>query len=569
MLVGVSWPPGSWNNLDRPLLDPVFFALFVVGLVVATRRVRKLGYALPLMMLGVALVPDYVAFQGVAPNAYRIFLLVGPVALLAGVGGCRLARGLARRRPGKRIVIASLFLLSVEGSWGIQHQYFVVWHSAEVEQTGLIAHTEESEARYLLDEMQPVLVPLREYERPRLRYLASARYSDLSPVAGTTWDEALEDLTSTVAVLIPTHSLPSEHPENPYSWVLFEERSAYLLPPLPSRAVEAIRQLRLTTSPSQTVRTPQGREVAKVYETRWTHLLPPGTPILQQELGIRFSEGLVLEGQTIIDREASGGAELKVVLFWGARRAVREPYQVSVKLLDDSLSEVWSEALRDPMLGVYPTTYWRSDDIVPTFHRMEIPLGIAAGRYWIEVSVYSGLDFRRLRIASVADGRGADRALLGPVKVPRVPVSPEDLEGVRPLAARLGESILLRGYRLQTVDHDHIESIQLGLVWESLRSIDLDYTVFVHVLDSGGRIAAQVDRWPAEGTYPTSIWTPGEVILDTYYVEASALPSGEYHIEVGMYLLETLRRMPVQDALGRPLPEDRILIEDVIRVGGA
>ena len=94
------------------------------------------------------------------------------------------------------------------------------------------------------------------------------------------------------------------------------------------------------------------------------------------------------------------------------------------------------------------------------------------------------------------------------------------------------------------------------LHWQSLAPISHDYTVFVQILDEQDRIVGQVDAWPRQGTYPTSQWTVGETIRDPYRVQLEAeLAPGTYRLQVGWYLLATLRRLPVLDADGSPIDD--------------
>ena len=67
-----------------------------------------------------------------------------------------------------------------------------------------------------------------------------------------------------------------------------------------------------------------------------------------------------------------------------------------------------------------------------------------------------------------------------------------------------------------------------------------------------------------KGTYPTTSWLPGEVVIDEYEIVVDATaPAGEYQIEVGMYDLATMQRLPAFDEQGAPLPSDRILLSKV------
>ncbi len=80
----------------------------------------------------------------------------------------------------------------------------------------------------------------------------------------------------------------------------------------------------------------------------------------------------------------------------------------------------------------------------------------------------------------------------------------------------------------------------LTVYWQAYGPIDGDYSVAVHLLahdppQGPADILAQADRNnPAQGWYPTSRWTPGEVVRDTYLIAA---PPGSrpVSVRVGMY----------------------------------
>ena len=56
----------------------------------------------------------------------------------------------------------------------------------------------------------------------------------------------------------------------------------------------------------------------------------------------------------------------------------------------------------------------------------------------------------------------------------------------------------------------------------------------------------QADAMPRGGTYPTTRWRPGEVVVDPYeIVLPEGLADGEYEIEVGLYVGETGQRLAV------------------------
>lgn len=123
--------------------------------------------------------------------------------------------------------------------------------------------------------------------------------------------------------------------------------------------------------------------------------------------------------------------------------------------------------------------------------------------------------------------------------------------------ARLGDQIALLGYDAVRTGND----IALTLYWGSLAEARADYTVFVHLLDSSGRVIAQDDAQPAHRSYPTSRWRAGQVVLDDYHLVVPPGARDELKIEIGMYVLDTGARLRVTDVNGAPMENDRVLIE--------
>ena len=93
-----------------------------------------------------------------------------------------------------------------------------------------------------------------------------------------------------------------------------------------------------------------------------------------------------------------------------------------------------------------------------------------------------------------------------------------------------------------------VRDVYVKLFWRALKTIDEDYTVFVHLVDANGKIIAQKDDQPQRGAYPTSFWDAGEVIGDEHAltIPRDAL-SGTYQVEVGIYRVSDGARLPVRD----------------------
>ncbi|MBX3012464.1 MAG: hypothetical protein KF832_13195 [Caldilineaceae bacterium] len=93
--------------------------------------------------------------------------------------------------------------------------------------------------------------------------------------------------------------------------------------------------------------------------------------------------------------------------------------------------------------------------------------------------------------------------------------------------------------------------IALVLRWQSLRTVNQDYHVFVHLLDSRGEKIAQRDGQPVQWTRPISSWQPGEELLDHYgfLLPTDTIP-GEYHIAIGLYDPVSGQRLAVSAGAG-------------------
>jgi len=163
----------------------------------------------------------------------------------------------------------------------------------------------------------------------------------------------------------------------------------------------------------------------------------------------------------------------------------------------------------------------------------------------------------------------------GPLRL-RLYLSPALFLEPGPPLARLGETMQLRGYRLSYKDSPVRpgDVLYLSLYWQTDTPLALSYTVFAHLLDPTGWLRGQQDNPPVGGTYPTTEWQPGEVIVDRYEITVSPdAPRGVYRLAVGLYDGTTLERLPARDvvcencAVSAYASEDRVFLPVEIVVG--
>lgn len=132
----------------------------------------------------------------------------------------------------------------------------------------------------------------------------------------------------------------------------------------------------------------------------------------------------------------------------------------------------------------------------------------------------------------------------------------ESQDIANPLDVVIGEDIRLLGYEFSPQEALPGEKVLLTLYWEALDSPLGDYTVFSHLLDPDGQLHGQRDNQPQNGMYPTYLWDQGERVQDQYEITIDPeAPAGEYNFAVGMYILETLERLPIMTGDGEDIPE--------------
>ena len=124
--------------------------------------------------------------------------------------------------------------------------------------------------------------------------------------------------------------------------------------------------------------------------------------------------------------------------------------------------------------------------------------------------------------------------------------SDAELASAHPIHARFANGISLLSYSSATRRVSTGSVLDLSLYWSSAAPVPDDYTVFIHLLDPSGRLVAQVDAPPQNGTLPTSAWAPGQIVKDPYHLKIPAsIAPGDYSIEVGLYTPADLKRLPV------------------------
>jgi hypothetical protein len=149
----------------------------------------------------------------------------------------------------------------------------------------------------------------------------------------------------------------------------------------------------------------------------------------------------------------------------------------------------------------------------------------------------NGLDQHLRERGYQADDESFDDLRLILYAFPRNPLTRHTVGAV------FGEAIILEGYALD-------EGVQAGdvlhldLYWQASTPVAEDYQVFIHLVGEDSQRWAQKDGPPLLGARPTSSWQPGEQLIDRRgLLLPSDMPSGSYHLRVGLYRLSDGSRL--------------------------
>jgi hypothetical protein len=92
------------------------------------------------------------------------------------------------------------------------------------------------------------------------------------------------------------------------------------------------------------------------------------------------------------------------------------------------------------------------------------------------------------------------------------------------------------------------DTLPITLTWQSRAELAVNYTLFVHLAPFPDTPPiAQEDAQPCDNSYPTTWWSPGEVIEEHRRIAlpANAAP-GLYTVTAGIYDWVTGKRLPVR-----------------------
>jgi hypothetical protein len=328
--------------------------------------------------------------------------------------------------------------------------------------------------------------------------------------------------------------------------------AAYVSRP-PRPAEQAFLDGLLAAIPPQIYRDRFGREVAHLRPLADpSPLLPLFTdPTPERTISLNWANLVELAGYDVLPPVVKAGRPLTLNFYWRSLTDDTFNERLFLQLIDSTGNPInqWEgEAFREDMYR------WRPNGILPSQHTLWVGPDAAPGPYLVRLGFFDDRTGQRLPLYTSLPLGGTEGGPIDQVQLGLFYVSPDGSDPrqpTTPLAATFAGSIKLIGVTLPAVHNSQftIRNSQLLVTfhWQTLRPTAKPYTVFLQLLNEQDEVISSWDSQPFNGLYPTNLWSPGEIIADTFALplpEAGLSPGG-YRLITGFYDVNTGRRLPV------------------------
>lgn len=263
----------------------------------------------------------------------------------------------------------------------------------------------------------------------------------------------------------------------------------------------------------------------------------------EDDESIIFGDSLTLVDAQLSRTGINPGEQLDLLLLLRAVAPITRNYSIAVRLVDAQNGLWWEEQVWP---AGAPTTTWPvARRIWYDNHTLRIPADAPPGLYRIEIYFTDPDTQAKLPARAVASGVSLGE--IAPVAYIQVGTEQPVPAYALPSAPTFGGQITLLGSNLAAhAEASATAPLPIELVWRTLERPEKQYTGFVQLLDSAGRLVAQQDHPLNNNFIPSTLWEPGLILHDTYQIELPAdLAPGTYELIVGIYDPITGERLPV------------------------
>jgi hypothetical protein len=292
-----------------------------------------------------------------------------------------------------------------------------------------------------------------------------------------------------------------------------------------------------------------------------------GTPT--HSLDVWADDRIHILGYDLPSSTVRAGDPLELVLYQSTEEPLGDQYWMPYA----QLGQVEAHWTTDSRLN---TPRWEAGEIVVEKYELPVPFNLPPGEYPLQLG-YSDLSNNRPELLL---STGETTIELGIIEVLPNPEPPSE-SLLKSAMANLDNQVALMDVRARVGLHTRQgrweeplivrpgHTVHLTLTWQGLatpRDVH-SQAVFVHLIDGANQLVAGHDRPPLGGAFPTTLWLPkwlpGQTVDDPYQIRVpEGTPPGDYWVEVGMYGMTSLRRLPMVDFTG-DLAGDRTILGKV------
>lgn len=563
-------PVALWRGQLGPTVgfDWLAFAGFWVGLIIALKRWRQPAYlfllvSLPALWLPAPLgdmnfsdlrLPDMVP----AHHAIGVLRLVGMLPAyyaLVAMGWGVAPKFVAGKLTGLNLAITGVttFGLIVLIIGGLNfYNFFIRWPQDPLlysRYNGPIFDLTHDIIREAQD--YDILIPFQLYTQPTMRFFLDSRFTETTTPPANSARPALLVTTADAA--------PAA-----YLWLSRSETGAGLayLTPVQDTA-ELLRHTTGGPLDSYNIAAP-------LLVTAQTHRLDSLDPLRAglttwpdlSHLAYNWNNEVSLVGYQLSSPWTQAGQTLGLSLYWHNltdQPIIRDVFIHVINQNGEGVGQVDGVTINDKHR-------WRGGKISPTAHTLQLGPDLPPGPYLIRLGVFNARAQVKSPVFNTQNEETGNQVILGLFYLTAGEENP--LQPAIPVEARLEQQLRLLGYSPATTSLDRQPEndtpLSFKLYWQANAPASKNYTIFTQVLTEQNQYVTGHDIQPINSLYPTSLWQPGEVVVEEINLALPAnIAPGDYRLVTGMYDLATGQRPPTTDVHGHPLADNIIILATI------
>ncbi|MFQ6099790.1 MAG: glycosyltransferase family 39 protein [Anaerolineae bacterium] len=362
-LAGWLWLGGAaLHDLpSRPIYDPAMGFLLLLGIAVATCKIRRPAYNVWLAWFVGVLPAGFLSAP--TPVFYRVLAAVPATAALCALGGYHLWRFVAPRL--RNLALLLLLTIFAASAWATCYDFFVRWANWPLLPGAMdVGKWRAAEVMLNAPADETILVTVPDRLEPAITYALHAR--DSSSVRAFDGARCLIYPAKTDRPIHYLVILGHEHRILSRLQTLFPSGRQMVDPIFAAGAPYFVNFF-----------VPAGAEAA----------IPGALPS-----PITYQENILLHGVHVPEMTLLAGQPFTVTLSWEILEPTSKSYTVFVHLLDGR-----AEAEEAPLVAQHdglpcgdaePTWRWRPGEIVLDEHLLTVPADLPAGEYLLGVGLY-------------------------------------------------------------------------------------------------------------------------------------------------------------------------------------